>query len=159
TAQGFFGCTPAPGSVSRRVCGRRGRVEELAQHTQTRPGVVVGEGPLVPLAEELVGDVERGEREQLDGILPRPAVAADLSHARPAVPRGLGHVLGGPLAPDRVLLTEDLDLDAMLVRHGVAYRSSLSSSFRMPSTWARTSFRSCRKLTSSPCSASSAATR
>src|SRR5438093_6252571 len=58
---------------------RRGdRIQELAQGAQPCAGVLVGQGVLVPQAEQLVGDIEGGESQELHGVLGR-ARALDLS--------------------------------------------------------------------------------
>src|SRR6185295_8278307 len=108
---------------------------------------------LVAQAEQLVGDVERGQGQDPDRVLPG-RVAPDL--AGPPVHEGgeLADVVGAGLAADRVLLPQDLDVDPLLLCHDVPFAdcpvaywiSSRSSSFRMPSTWDSTSFRSWRRL-------------
>src|SRR5262249_5220113 len=65
---------------------------------------------------ELVGDIERGQGKQLHGVLSRP-VAPDLPHPLLHVTRELSHVLGRCLGPYRVFLSEDFDVDAVLLGH------------------------------------------
>src|SRR5262249_46568325 len=123
---------------------RRGRQSSLGltrcdglQHADHGPDALgqlaLVAGQLLAGAEQLVGDVERGEGEGLDGVLP-PHLP--LYALRPLLHVGgeVADVLGVGLAADRVLLTKDLDLDAV----GLAHSWSLSISLSMALTCART---------------------
>src|SRR5262245_58709183 len=141
-------------------------VEKLAQGAEPIARHLVGHAVLVPQPKQLVGDVERREGQQPDRVLDR-AAAPDLVGALLHVGGQLAHVLRRLRAADDVPLPQDLDLDLVAVGHSPSaaagrpaiYRFSLSSSFRIPSTCARTSFRSWRSPWSSARSCSIAATR
>src|SRR5712692_3712339 len=123
-----------PGAVkgflaARLLLGHDG-VEELTQRAEScdrvflrggallvpRGALLVARGALVAQAEHLVGDVQRGQRQHLGGVLSR-ARAIDLPRALLDVAGQLAHVLGRGLAADGVLLAEDVDFDPVLVSH------------------------------------------
>src|SRR6266849_3643920 len=106
-------------------------------------------GQLLAGAEQLIGDVEGGQGQGLDGVLP-PHLPLHALGALLDISGEVTDVLGVRLAADRVLLSEDLDLDAV----GLAHSWSLSISLSMAITSAarRTAFSSSSSRSLSGCS-------
>src|SRR6266702_1904585 len=134
---------------------RRGRQSSLGltrcdglQHADHGPDALghlaLVAGQLLTGAEQLVGDVEGGQGQGLDGVLP-PHLPLHALRALLDISGEVTDVLGVRLAADRVLLSEDLDLDAV----GLAHSWSFSISLSMALTCDSTSLRSCRSRASS----------
>src|SRR6266850_3523282 len=95
------------------------RVQELPQCAEAGGHVLVIHVLVLAFlaeAKELLGHIQGGEGQD-PGRVPAGGVAADLPGATVHEGRELADVLGRRLAPDRVLLAQDLDVDPLLLRH------------------------------------------
>src|SRR5206468_2348429 len=119
---------------------RRGSVEQGDERSEARADVGGPVPLLVSRTEELVGDVERGERDRLQRILDPGAL--ELGHAVLHELRELSDVVGRGLGAERERLAEERELDAPPLGHSGLSSSSLAMSFRIESTCVRTCLRS-----------------
>src|SRR5207247_53837 len=122
---------------------RRGSVEQGDERSEARADVGGPVPLLVSRTEELVGDVERGERDRLQRILDPGAL--ELGHAVLHELRELSDVVGRGLGAERERLAEERELDAPPLGHSGLSSSSLAMSFRIESTCVRTCLRSSGK--------------
>src|SRR5438093_8296 len=95
---------------------------------------------LVARLEQLVGDVERGERERFQRVL--HARTLELRHPLFHELRELADVVGRGVGAEREGLAEEGQLDALGRAHSCLSSSSLAMSFRIASTCACTCLRS-----------------
>src|SRR3970282_256593 len=115
-------------------------VEQIHHRADALGQVALELGQLLAGAEQLVCDVQRGQRQGLDRIL-AAHLPFDALDALLDVGREVANVFGIGLAPDRVFLPEDLDLDPLHLAH----RSSFSISLSMTLTCDSVSLRSRRR--------------
>src|SRR5436309_1094141 len=130
--------------VDAREAERIGLASRVVAEGDERPEACADvPGParlLVARLEQLVGDVERGERERLQRVL--HARTLELRHALFHELRELADVVGRGVGAEREGLAEEGQLDALGRAHSCLSGSSLAMSFRIASTWACTCLRS-----------------
>src|SRR4029077_18241106 len=114
-------CTPGPGGWSSESLSLRDhRVEQLAQRAETSAHVLLVHVLLLALVaqpEQLVRDVARGKGQHPYRVLPG-GVSPDLAGTAVDEAGELPDGLRRRLTADRGLLSEDLDVGALLLGHG-----------------------------------------
>src|SRR5439155_22952128 len=114
---------------------RRDLVEEGDERPETGTHVPGPADRLVAGPEQLVGDVERGERERLHRV--PDARALELRHAPLHELRELAEVVGRGLGGVRQRLDDERQLDAQRLTHSGLYSLSLPTLFILASTSGR----------------------